>query len=513
MFHIISRCRSAGVDSRMATTGEAEVNLERNNALGSNNLYLKQRPNDSEEAQQELLKEQQRLLDSEKQVVSNEANSGPDNAPMVVEIEAPQQSRPEPIREADKEVISSWQSKSQEESAPIPMEHHESREAQGTLLNDVKGPPPNYDSIDRQISRENDNLITTPTAIEPDGSSSSLLPRAEDRSAVGQLLAWIPLAPRSPPSQMQLLFQPVIIPQLDVPPEGESVPFARCYSDALATHDVSMRDFTAFLDGLAVAQAPNSALQGLKMFGVGARSILIPLIPLAGRGIAALATSGSGHSGSRARLYLERAKKEYFASRGLRLSIVKDNDLNTRLGIPAHAFRLAPLTKNTLTDTLRTRRLEGLAPYVAPLRFDVPEEAKEIQGVHKMARKHLEHRIRDQSKRLKTMREKQWEEVSVYKLEKSRWDERYAAKMSEIRQLQDNMIREQRTNASDVNESGALREMAEELQERQTALQILISERQTAMQRPVDRSQGVEAEMQEVNWSRRLKWIVIENLQ
>ena len=151
-----------------------------------------------------------------------------------------------------------------------------------------------------------------------------------------------------------------------------------------------MRDFTAFLDGLALAQAPNSALQSLKMFGIGVNPLPISFIGLAGKGISALATSGLGHSVSRARLCLERAKKEYFQPKGLHLSIVKDNDLNPRVQVPAHASRLAPLTKNTLTENTCRRRLEGVQAYVAPLRYDVPEQDKQIQGVHKLARKHLE---------------------------------------------------------------------------------------------------------------------------
>ena len=453
-----------------------------------------------------------RSQDSEKQVLRLEEQSSSLNSPIAVEDEKHRMPNPEPIREADKEVISSWQTRSQEESAPIPLyqDKNGGQAFQGELLNDIKGEPPSYDSLQQRNSVRSDDLAITPTTIEPDSSEASLPPRPEDRSTVGKLLAWMPPLPSKPSSEMPPLLQPVIIPQLDVPPQGESVPFQRCYSDALSAHGVPMREFTSFLDGLALAQAPNGALQGLKMFGAGVAAIPLPFIPLAGKGISALATSGSGHSGSRAKLYLERAKKEYFAPRGLRLSIIKDVDLNPRLEIPAHAYRLAPLTNSTLTENLSKRRLEGLAPYVAPLRHDLPEQDKQIQGVHKMARKNLEGKFKDQSRSLNKMRERQWHSITHNGLENRNWDERYKAKMADSRNLQLNMVREQQSGQMMIS---TVREMMQALDQLQKELQLLASERQMAMQNASDEQSGVEAEMKEINMSGRLKWIVIENLQ
>jgi hypothetical protein len=452
-----------------------------------------------------------RSQDSEKQVLSLEEQPSSLNSPMPVEDEKRRLANLEPVREADKEVVSSWQTKSQEESAPIPLSQDGGHGFQGELLNDIKGEPPSYDSLHQRNSVRSDDLAINPTTIEPDGSEAGLPPRPEDRSTVGKLLGWMPPPPPSKPSsQMPALFQPVIIPQLDVPPQGESVPFQRCYSDALAAHGVPMREFTSFLDGLALAQAPNGALQSLKMFGAGVAALPLPFIPLAGKGISALATSGSGHSGSRAKLYLERAKKEYFEPRRLRLSIIKDADLNPRLQIPAHAYRLAPLTNSTLTENLSRRRLEGLAPYIAPLRYDLPEQDKQIQGVHKMARKHLEGKFKDQSRSLNKMRERQWHSITHNGLENRNWDERYKAKMSDLRNLQLAMIREQQ---SGQGMTSTIREMMQALEQLQRELQVLASERQMAMQNALDGQIGVEAEMKEISMSGRLKWIVIENLQ
>lgn len=495
--------------------------------LSSNNPYKSQDDisNSTPGAWQDAATEHPRSLDSAKQVVSNEElgndadlpmvvskeEMGSDaNSPMVVSKEFPMQSQVTPTREAGKEVTSSWQMKSQEESAPIPVHDYQGPAYQGELLNDFKGEPPSYDSLNQQPSAGKDVLATTPTTIQPDDSGVNLPPRPEDRSTVGRLLAWMPPPPSKTASQMPPLLQPVIIPQLDLPPRGESVPFDRCYSDFLASHGVPMREFTSFLDGLALAQSPNSGLQGLKMFGAGVSAIPLPLIPLAGKGISALATSGSGHSGSRARLYLERAKKEYFEPRGLRLSMIKDPDLSPRLQIPTHTYRLAPLTRSTVTENIVQRRLEGLAPYVAPLRYDVPEQDKQVQGVHKLARKHLESKFKDQSRTVNMLREQQWFNISHNRLENRGWDERYKAKMAEVRNVQLGMLKEQSYGGA---MSSNLREAMQALDQLQRELQLLVSERQMAMQNAIDGNIGLEAEMKEMNMSRGLKWIVIENLQ
>lgn len=378
-------------------------------------------------------------------------------------------------------------------------------------MNDIKGPPPPYDSLSSD-RRTSDDLLSSPSSIQPD-DGSSLPPRPEDKTAVGQLLSWIPRAPRLAPAQMPPLIQPVTVPQLDVPPEGESVPFARCYSDALLSHDVSLQDFMAFLDGLAIAQAPNSGLQGLKMLGVGVSSVPLPFIPLAGKGIKALASTGSGHSGSRSRLYIERARKEYFEPRGLRLTVLRDKDLNPRLQIPTHAYRLAPLTKNTLTNRLCERRMEALAPYVAPVRFDVPEQGNEVRGVHKMARKHLESGFKSDAKRLTKLRDKQWHDIMYASSDYGAWGQRYSTKMMELRKTQHDLNQIQSRTSAHAEKSVELREILDALAKDQRELQILVSERQMALQNvQKGRNNGVEAEMKEENWAKGLKWIVIENL-
>ncbi|EMC91375.1 hypothetical protein BAUCODRAFT_326011 [Baudoinia panamericana UAMH 10762] len=206
------------------------------------------------------------------------------------------------------------------------------------------------------------------------------------------------------------LERPVVVPQLDVPPIAESVPFQRCYADVLAGYNVPMTEFVSFLDGLAIAQAPNSALQGLKVVGGGLTKLPLPLLGKGlGHGINALAGSGAGFDSARARLYLTKANKEYFAPRNLRLSIVKDEELHTRvLGLAPGTPRLAPLMKETLTISVCDRRFAAIKPHVADLRYNVPSESRDIKTVDVLAKKHLASRMSRSSKDLAKMREDQW---------------------------------------------------------------------------------------------------------
>ena len=467
--------------------------------LSSNNPFRTAQPPTAQQSSQ-----------GEKEVASAEILSGPDNAPSPVETRHSAHASPVATREADKEVTGSWQMQSQGQSAPIPMAYHESNPTNRgeQFYNDVKGPPPAYHSLAAANSSgpaAGLAPLTTPSSLEPESPEVSQPLRPEDKSAVGQLLAWIPPAPRSFPQSSRHV-QPVVIPQLDVPPQGESVPFQRCYSDTLAGHGVSIQDFTRFLDGLEVAQLPNSTLQGVRMFGAGVSMVPIPILAtLTGKGISALAGSGSGHSGSRARLYMDQARERYFKPRGLRVTIVKDDELNPRLQIPAHAPRLGALTQSTLSANSCQRRVEALSPYAAPLRFDVPEQDKQIQGVQKMARKHLVSRFKEKAQWTDDLRKRQW---ALAASEAGNWQERYRGKLDEIRDTQYQLIRE--AGQSDSRGNGSLcQELWEHLTGLQRELQLIISERQSQF---MDHT-AVAAEMEEVTWTRRLKWLVIESLQ
>lgn len=458
--------------------------------MDSNNPF-RQRTVGHDTAQQSAHIRQAQSNDSDKQVASSEGLSGADNAPSPIE-DLPSGSR--------------------HENAPISMAHHESYESSQHghgFVDDVKGPPPAYDSISSAGAHHSGSVsppLSSPQMLEPDSQGDIPTPRPEDRSAVAHLLSWIKPAPQAPSLGWPRLAQPVVIPQLGVPPTGESVPFQRCYSDALACRGVSMAEFTRFLDGLELAQSPSSTLQGLRMFGAGVTHVPIPVLGLlAGRGISALASSGSGHSGSRAKLYLQEARERFFEPRGLRLHIVKDNDLNARVQVPTHAPRLALLTQSTLPSTSCQRRVEAIAPYVAPLRYDVPDPDKQMQGVQKLARKHLNARFKEKGRRIEALRTIEWAGHAVIA---GSWEERYASKLADVRRAQLDLIHENQPPPGTDQKGSAYAQKSEALRIQQHELQLIVSERQNQGKN----APAVQAEMEEITWVRRLKWLVIEDM-
>ncbi|KAK5116707.1 hypothetical protein LTR62_007381 [Meristemomyces frigidus] len=378
-------------------------------------------------------------MDTEKQVVPFETLIGTETLPTVLE-QGKRTGLIHSIREADKEVIGSWQTSSREENAPIPveMEKNSPNRSSTTAVHADNGvaplaptSPPPYCTLEHDTTSRN-STTTLPSPLEPDAhltTTAPLPPRPEDRSAIAHLLTWIPRHSRIAVEKMPRLTKPVLIPQVGVPPVGEHVPFQRCYSDILAAHDIPVSEFASFLDGLSIAQSPSPAAQGLKILGAGVTFIPIPFIPLAGRGLSALGGAGSGHSSVRAKLYLAEAGKLYFGPRGLRVSVVKDEELGSRiLRVKPGVARLAALTEGTLTESIVMRRLRAIEPWVAELRCDLPAPRDEVKGVDKLARKHVNYLLGREAKDLAQSRQAQWNGVGFEgaveeerKCERLRW--------------------------------------------------------------------------------------------
>lgn len=148
--------------------------------------------------------------------------------------------------------------------------------------------------------------------------------------------------------------------------------------------------------------------------------------------------------------------------------------------------------------------MEALSPYVAPLRFDVPDQDKQIQGVQKMARKHLKSRFKESARTIDTLRRRQWESSCPQAVE---LDQRYRMKFSQVRAAQDTLLREA-LSPGWQHKGSPFGQARETLRLRQHELQLLIAERQN---RDMDEI-AVAAEMQEVALTRNLKWLVIESL-
>ncbi|CAN9209584.1 unnamed protein product [Alternaria alternata] len=190
--------------------------------------------------------------------------------------------------------------------------------------------------------------------------------------------------------------KPVVIPRLDVSGLlGTPFPFIRAYSSDLRSFNIHEKDFVAFLDNLSVAQAPPVPLQALDTAGH-----VVGIVPhhwamIAGTSMNMVAGIGTAATTrTRTSRFLETANREYFAPRGLKVSIYKERQLAERLHYDLNMPPLSPLGSSSLPQTAGYRRLQVLMPHIAPLSFNVSPPMEQRNSLDRLAAKQIERRIR-----------------------------------------------------------------------------------------------------------------------
>lgn len=130
--------------------------------------------------------------------------------------------------------------------------------------------------------------------------------------------------------------RPVAIPRVAIAGlMSAPLPFLRAYSPVLQLHGVDELEFVAFIDNLTVVQQAPAPLQALNVAGTA-----ISFVPWHWTLAAGLAMNGAAIAGSiaitkaRTKRYLEKVNREYFAPRGLKVSLCKDEALATLIGYP-----------------------------------------------------------------------------------------------------------------------------------------------------------------------------------
>jgi hypothetical protein len=112
------------------------------------------------------------------------------------------------------------------------------------------------------------------------------------------------------------------------------LPFLRAYSPSLADHGITPRDFVAFIDNLALAQAPPQALRALNLVGTGFRFVPLHTVQLAGAGLAVAVGVGTAIvTRTRTQKFMEIVNQQFFGPRGLRASILNNAELVLKLGL------------------------------------------------------------------------------------------------------------------------------------------------------------------------------------
>ncbi|KAF3387906.1 hypothetical protein DPV78_012339 [Talaromyces pinophilus] len=212
---------------------------------------------------------------------------------------------------------------------------------------------------------------------------------------------WIHKNPRmhTIPRTMRLE-KPVVIPRLAVHGMMSSpLPFLRAYSPALSQFNVNIEEFMAFIDHLTIVQTEPVPLQVLNLVGTGIGFVPWHWALAAGLSMNAAAIAGSKLTiRTRTKRYLEAVNREYFEPRGLKASLYKNDDVSALVGYPLGWPELAPVHIQMNFVSMRDRRMQTLAPYIAPLSLNVPDPAPQEKMLDKLSAKVVAHTIAKEKK-------------------------------------------------------------------------------------------------------------------
>lgn len=200
-----------------------------------------------------------------------------------------------------------------------------------------------------------------------------------------------------------------MIPRVDVSTLLKApLPFLRAYSPVLRAHDINETDFLAFIDNLAVAQAGSPVFQAVNAAGMGLGFVPYHWAQAAGTGIQVAAGVGTAAVAAiRTKKFLAESNEQYFAPRGLKVTLKKDEEVASMVGFPSNQRMLVPVDigPNPII-TMRDRRMAALAPYIAPLTTNVPPPTKQRNILDKIAAKQLEKTTEKKEKGLRKKQQK-----------------------------------------------------------------------------------------------------------
>lgn len=263
-------------------------------------------------------------------------------------------------------------------------------------------PPAYSEAPSAYAPSEQTGYLNRPLAERSARIEASSQPSAKnvtDEELVKLTLRWVPPPPLSRP--VARLRRPVAVPQVDKDSYiTGNTPFLRAYAPSLQAHGISPTDFLAFCDGLTIAQAPSPPIQVVDLIGTGLG--LVPDIwaqmTSLGIGIAAGAAAEVTNV-ARTKLFLKKANAEYFAPRGLKVSVQPDQKLQQLLSLPPSQSPLAPVDTRSGCISITDRRLKSLGYNIAPLSLDVPAPTPPSNLIDRLSAKQVQSRIRKNRER------------------------------------------------------------------------------------------------------------------
>jgi hypothetical protein len=252
-------------------------------------------------------------------------------------------------------------------------------------------------------------------------SSSSLSPSGQD--FLSEALAFTRNMTLVP-SRIRKLESPIAIPQT-APGLGKS--FLRAWAPILEYHDITVRDFVAFIDNLNVVSTASPPLQILDLAGG-----FVGMVPHHWAQLAGLALQGTAKLGTamvskgRTEMYMREVNERMFKPRGLKASLASTEAMRAVLRIPVDRPTLAPLTAQTMTLSMVERALMEVGPYNAVLDLNVPPPTEQMTTFAKLSAKQvIAQEKRNQKKVLKdrektTKKEEERREKDEKKAEEKR---------------------------------------------------------------------------------------------
>lgn len=249
----------------------------------------------------------------------------------------------------------------------------------------------------------------------------------------------------APPQQISSrgLRRPVAIPQVL---SGIGQPFARGYSQDLHEPGITMQDFVEFIDNFNVVSAGSPPLQIIDMAGG-----VVGLIPIHHAQIISGAIQAVGKIGkaavskTRGTLFIQKANKDFFNPRGLKVELVTSEALKARSGMDPDMQLAAPF-EHSADLSVHQRRMAALDGYTAPVTFDVPPPNEETNVLNKMCAAQQKRTIAKQEKKVLEDRDKYAEKRDEFERKDDKNDDKLLKEsqklLRERQKLQDKTERE-----------------------------------------------------------------------
>ncbi|UKZ57913.1 hypothetical protein TrVGV298_011774 [Trichoderma virens] len=237
--------------------------------------------------------------------------------------------------------------------------------------------PPRYQDVAYHQDGGKDIDHTSPSTDE------------EEALFLEQVTGWIPRAPPAREVRMFRLDKPVVIPRIDIArPFQTQFPFMRAYSPNLYRHDISIEAFVAFIDNLAVAEAPPAPLQALNVAGQAIGYVPHHWAQAASFGIGMAAGVGTAAvTRIRTQRFLEAVNRDYFGPRGLKVSICKGHELAPRIGV------------GQILPEIPDRQMQSISANIAPLSFNVPPPSEQRNIIDRLSAKQVESQMKKSEKK------------------------------------------------------------------------------------------------------------------